>query len=287
MRAFVAVQQKKSEVVDMRKRNKVPINLAISVMLAIYCIPIFYMLSLSFKKVGSAIDGSIIPKDPTLKNYIDVFTSGIYTKYLSNGLIVSLCSSLLAVVLGFFAAYALSRFKFFGKEGLFVGLIAIKAMPPVLMSIAFFHILVNIKLYNTLASLIILNTIFNLPLAVWMLRNFIDAVPSELDESAHIDGCGQLRYLVSVMLPLSMTGIAAIFVQCFLLSWNEYMFAVTYITSSAKKTPTVAIFDFIGQWSTNYIGIVTFAVLLSLPVVIAFISVQRYFVKGMLAGYDK
>lgn len=272
----------------MKGKTKRPtLYTAIALITIIYLIPVIYIVSLSFKRVGSAMGSSFFPTDPTLQNYADVFTSGIYTKYLLNGLTVSIVSSLIAVTLGFFAAYALSRFRFPLKEKLFISLIAIKAMPPVLMCIAFFQILVNAHLYDSLASLILLNAIFNLPLAVWMLRSFVDAVPKELDEAALIDGCGQFRFLGKILFPLSATGIAAIFVQCFLLSWNEYMFAVTYINSEANKTPTVAIFEFIGQWSTNYIGIVTFAVLLSLPVVIAFISLQRYFVKGMLAGSDK
>lgn len=269
------------------KMKKSTLYIIIALITIIYLIPVIYMVSLSFKKVGSAMDGSFFPTDPTIQNYTYVLTSGIYTKYLANGFTVSVASSLIAVILGFFAAYALSRFEFPLKEKLFISLIAIKAMPPVLMCIAFFQILVDIHLYDTLFSLIFLNAIFNIPLAVWMLRSFVDAVPAELDEAALIDGCRQIQYIRKVIFPLSITGIAAIFVQCFLLSWNEYMFAVTYINSEANKMPTVAIFDFIGQWSTNYIGIVTFAVLLSLPVVIAFVSLQRYFVKGMLAGSDK
>lgn len=168
-----------------------------------------------------------------------------------------------------------------------MGLVALKAMPPILMCIAFFQISVKIGLYDNLAAPIILDTIFNVPLAVFMLRNFMDAIPRELDEAAQLDGCRQMKYLRSVVLPLSSAGLAAIFVQCFLLSWNEYMFAMVFIASESNKMPTVAIFDFIGQWSTNYIGIVTFAVLLSLPVIIAFLSLQKYFVKGMLAGSEK
>ena len=142
-------------------------------------------------------------------------------------------------------------------------------------------------MYDTLWILIILDTIFNVPLSIIMLRNFIDAIPKELDEAAQLDGCAQGKYLLKVILPLTRSGIAAIFVQCFLLSWNEYMYAVLFINGNKFKMPTVAIYDFIGQWSTNYIGIVTFAVLLSLPVIIAFIAVQKHFVKGMLAGSEK
>ena len=259
----------------------------ITLVTTVYLIPILYMLSLSFKKVGSPIGDGFFPTEPTLQNYVDVITSGIYTKYLMNGLTVSVGSSIIAVVVGFLAAYALSRFVFPLKEKLFIGLIAIRGMPPVLMCIAFFQILVNMKLYNSLVALVFLNAIFNMPLSVWMMRSFVDAISKDLDESALIDGCNQFHTIVKIIFPLSLTGIATIFVQCFLLSWNEYMFAVTYITSESNKTPTVAIFDFIGQWSTNYIGIVTFAVLLSLPIIIAFVGLQRYFVKGMLSGSDK
>lgn len=269
------------------RKKRIPLMVIIAIIVVVYMIPVIYMVSLSLKPVGTAMDGSFFPQNPTLQNYADIFSTGKFTDYLLNGLTVSLCSSVLAVVIGYLAAYAFSRFRLPFREGLFMGLIAIKAMPPVLMSIAFFKIIVTIHLYDTVWALVILNTIFNLPLAVWMLRNFVDAVPKELDEAALIDGCGQLRFLRSVMLPLSATGIAAIFVQCFLLSWNEYMFANIYIISDSSKTPTVAIFDFIGQWSTNYIGIVTFAVVLSLPVVIMFLAMQRYFIKGMLAGSDK
>ena len=270
-----------------RRVKRKTLYLVIVAITVVYLIPVLYILSMSFTSVGSPIGDGFFPTNPTFQNYIDVFESGIYTRYLLNGLRVSLTSSLIAVLVGFLAGYAMSRFQFPFKEKLFIGLIAVRGMPPVLMGIAFFQILVNMRLFDSLIALIILNTIFNTPLAVWMMRSFIEAIPKELDEAARIDGCNQFHTILRVVLPLSVTGLAAIFVQSFLFSWNEYMFAVTFINSEANKTPPVAIFDFIGQWATNYIGIMTFAVLLSMPVVIAFISVQRYFVKGLLSGSDK
>lgn len=270
-----------------KRRKRALLYLLISALVAVYLLPILYMVLLSLKKVGSGMGSAFFNSGLTLENYADVFTSGLYTNYILNGLTVSLSAALIAVVIGFFSAYGVSRFRFPLREQMFMGIIAIKAMPPVLMCIAFFQIVVKIHLYDTLSILVILDAIFNVPLAVLMLRNFMDAIPRELDEAAQIDGCRQLRYLCKVVLPLSSAGLAAIFVQCFLLSWNEYMFAVVFIASEENKMPTVAIFDFIGQWSTNYIGIVTFAVLLSLPVIVAFVALQKYFVKGMLAGAEK
>lgn len=270
-------------------RNKGKSIYAVVLLLVLlYMIPIIFMIFLSLKPVGISMGSDMIADSRfTVKNYVDVFTSGLYGKYIVNGLIVAVCASILSVTIGFFAAYALSRFKFPFKEKFFMGMIAIKAVPPVLMSIAFFHFAVKSHLYNTLWVLILLDTVFNVPLAVMMLRNFIDAVPKELDEASKIDGCRQFTYLGKVMFPLTLAGIVSVLVQCFLLSWNEYMYAVLFINDDKLKMPTVAIYDFIGQWSTNYIGIVTFAVLLSLPVVIAFLLVQKYYVKGMLAGSDK
>ena len=260
----------------------------IILMVLIYMIPIMFMIFLSLKPVGTPMGSAMLSNAKfTTKNYVEVFTSGLYGKYIVNGLIVAISSSLLSVTIGFFAAFALSRYRFPFKEKFFMGMIAIKAVPPVLMSIAFFHLAVKLKLYNTLWILIILDTVFNVPLSLMMLRNFIDSVPRDLDEAAQIDGCRQFTYICRVILPLTLAGIVSVLVQCFLLTWNEYMYAVLFINSNEYKIPTVAIYDFIGQWSTNYIGIVTFAVLLSLPVIIAFLMVQKYYVKGMLAGSDK
>jgi len=252
-----------------------------------YLIPLFYIISVSLRKVGSAFSWDDFWRRMTLENYAAILGSEHFMTYLRNSLIVSTGATLVCLVLGLLAAYSFSRLRLWGKEGLFVGLLSIRVMPPVLIAIAYFDILVRFRLYDTMIALILLNSLLNMPLAIWVLRNYLQAVPRELDEAAMMDGCSRLTAIRKILVPLCAPGLAAVAVQTFVLSWNEYLFALVFITSNHNKPATVAIFDFIGQWSTNYIGIMAFAVLMSLPVVIAFLAVQRYIVKGLLAGSDK
>lgn len=254
---------------------------------AIYLVPVLYVVSVSLRPVGTAFSGSLVPAAISTASYTTIFSSASTSGYLANSLIVAIGSTVLAVLVGALAAYGFARYRVRGQEGIFVGLLSIRAFPPVLIAIAYFQILVDLRLYDTLVALILLNALVNIPLVVWMLRNYFEAVPRELDEAALIDGCSRLGVFWRIVLPLSRPGLAAVSVEAALLAWNEYLFALTFISSDQNKPATVAIFDFIGQWSTNYIGITAFAVVLSVPVVLAFALMQRFLVRGLMAGSEQ
>jgi ABC-type sugar transport system, permease component len=150
-----------------------------------------------------------------------------------------------------------------------------------------FVIAVNLGLYDTHAPLIIANTMLNLPFAIWNLRSVFEATSKELEESAMVEGCTRLQALIRIILPISLPGLVATFTFVFILSWNEYLFATTFISTASKRLITTSMASAIGQFTVNYAQLIPAAVLSSIPMIILFLLIQRYIIKGLSMGSIK
>jgi ABC-type glycerol-3-phosphate transport system permease component len=231
-----------------------------------------------------------VPPTPTLENYVNVVTNQTTVPaHLEQGLvrtvIVSVCSTVLAVVFASLAGYALARFRFRGREPYGVVMLTTQMMPAVLFLVPLFVILRGIGLVNTMPGLILSYLTFSLPFCIWLLRGYFENIPAELEEAAMVDGCTRLQALIRVVLPLATPALVATGTFAFINAWNEFLFA--FILAGEKPLLTVQLYSFIGQYGPQYGNLMASALLVAAPPVVLFLLMQRYLISGLTAGAVK
>lgn len=191
------------------------------------------------------------------------------------------------MVFAVMAAYGFCRYHIMGTERIKMGILFTKMFPGVLLSIPYYVTMKKMGLIDTHLGLVIINCSFVLPFAVWNMCTFFTQIPWEIEESALVDGCNRFQAFIKVIFPLAKPGISATTLYCFLMSWDEFMYANTFINTAIKKTVQVGIRDYIGEYSTEW-GPLMAAVILSLiPVIVFFVFVQDNLVGGLSAGAVK
>jgi multiple sugar transport system permease protein/raffinose/stachyose/melibiose transport system permease protein len=263
--------------------------LALEIALAIVVLlPFFWMFSVSLKPATEpfAIPARLWPEHPTLDNYFSAFRPE-FRAYFINSIVVSLSTVVITVSLALLAAYSFSRTGF-RLLSIALGLVIVAQMfPGSAIIIPIYKMMRWAHLLNTYASLIIAYVAVTLPIAVWMLRGFIVRLPQSLEEAAAIDGAGPIRIFTHVIVPLCRPGIAATAVFVLIVTWQEFLFALSFTSSKDMRTLPVGMNDFIGQYGIRYGELMASSVLISLPVVVIFMFLQRQFVAGLTAGAVK
>ena len=251
------------------------------VLLLLVLFPFAWLVQMSFRP-NKDILGYELLFTPTLAHYKALWT-GAFPASFVNSMITSLSSTVLALVIGVPAAYALSRGGFKSSRRIALWILATRMAPPIAFTIPFFLAYRYLGLSDTLLGLIIVYLTFNLALVIWMMQPFFDGVPRELEEAAWIDGCGVWEAFRRVTLPLSAPGLAATAVICFILSWNDFFYALVLTRTNASTAP-VAIVNFIQYTGWEWGRIAAAGTLVMLPVVIFSILVRNYLVRGLAAG---
>jgi multiple sugar transport system permease protein len=257
------------------------VNVSAAAILLVVLFPAFWMLQLSFRQGGDIFDMRLVFA-PTLDNYRALWT-GLFPGSLANSVIVSLGATALSLLLGVPAAYALSRWRFRRRRALALWILASRMAPPVAYTIPFFLAYRFVGLLDTLLGMIIIYLTFNLALVIWMMRNFFDGVPRALEEAAWIDGAGVWSGFRRIALPLAAPGLAATGVLCFILSWNDFFYALILTRTTAMTAP-VAIVNFMQYEGWEWGKIAAGGTLVMLPVVAFSIVVRRYLVRGLTTG---
>jgi ABC-type glycerol-3-phosphate transport system permease component len=252
--------------------------------------PLFWMLICSFKPGGElyAVPPTFLPNEWTLQNYRDLFVQTNFLTYFANSLIVAFGATFLSLVVGGLGAYSLSRFRFFGIAAFSNATLVCYMLPEVLIVLPLYIYVVKLGMADTLISLIIANTAFTLPLALWFMRSYFNAIPISLEESAMIDGCTRLGAMMRVTVPLALPGIISVGVFSFNHAWNEFLFALVFVSSETNKTLPLGLATWIGQdniysWGMLLAG----AVLVTVPVILFYLLVQRKLVVGLADGGAK
>ncbi len=254
----------------------------------IILLPFFWMLSVSFKPADEpfAIPAKLWPDRPTFDNYATAFRPE-FNVYFINSMIVSLSTVVISVTLALLAAYSFTR----SQARLILicmSLVIIAQMfPTSAIIIPIYKMMKSADLLNTYTALILAYVTMTLPVAIWMLRGFLARLPVELDEAAAVDGCGPLRTFLFVILPLCKPGIIATSVFILIVTWQEFLFALSFTSTKEMRTLPVGMNDFIGQYGIRYGELMASSVLISLPVVAIFFLLQRQFVAGLTAGAVK
>jgi ABC-type glycerol-3-phosphate transport system permease component len=203
---------------------------------------------------------------------------------LKSSLIVSISSALLTVIAALPAGYALARFHFFGRRFLLTAILAGLMFSPVVVLISIYQILFTVGLMNTYFALILPNTAFALPFSIWLTMAYVKSLPTEIDESAVLDGAGYSRILFTIVTPLIAPSVVTVFVYAFIQSWNEFLFSKTFITSESLKTLPVRLYEFVGYRGIEWQYMTASIVVTTVPCIILFFSVQRWLVKGLVSG---
>lgn len=253
----------------------------VCVLLIVVLFPVLWMLQLSLRAGGNIFDLRLV-FTPTLANYRSLW-SGLFPGSLGHSAVVSLGAMALSLVIGTPAAYALSRWRFRSGRPIALWILASRMAPPVAYTIPFFLAYRHAGLIDTLGGLIIIYLTFNLAFVVWMMRNFFDGVPRALEEAAWIDGCGVWAAFRLIAVPLAAPGLAATGVLCFILSWNDFFYALILTRTQAMTAP-VAIVNFMQYQGWEWGKIAAGGVLVMLPVVGFSVFVRRYLVHGLTAG---
>lgn len=251
--------------------------------------PFIWMVSISLKPETEvfAREISLFPREPTLANYEMVFQAAPYVRYFFNSLLVAVVTTLGSIVVSTLAAYAFSRFRFRGRDLIAFLILATQMFPLVTGIIPLYLIFSKLGLINTYWCLFIAYVAFTIPFCTWMLKGFFDTIPREIEEAAIIDGCSRLQVLWWIVLPMSVPALVATGVFCFILSWNEFLYATVLTTSDTVRTLPAALGQMIGQGYTQWGGLNAAGIMTTLPVVIFFLLFQRYLVSGLTAGAMK
>jgi ABC-type glycerol-3-phosphate transport system permease component len=275
------------------KSERVTREIAFTVLLSLGALitvtPFIYMISTALKGPVYVfeIPPHLIPTEPTLQNFISAFTTNNFGRYFLNSFFVTVTSVLSILFLGSMMAYALARYQFVGRKFLFALIIFFMTMPAMSLIVPQFILAHQMALTDTLAGLIVLDVAQNLPFSVFLLKGFLEDVPKEIEEAAQIDGASAWTTFWQVVIPLCKPALATSAIIAFLGSWDEYVWASTITNTPTNRTLPVAIATFQGVHTTNW-GLVFAASLIAIvPVLVLFITLQKYFVKGMVAGAVK
>ncbi len=263
--------------------------LAIAAIVLFCLFPFYWLVSISLKTGEDLRSGSIVPQSPSLDNYQSIFQNDDFVRALLNSAVVSITTTVLALIVGSFCAYALARLRFNGKFLILALVLSITTFPAIAIAAPLFRLWSDVGIYNTWIGLIIPNLTFALPLAIYILVSFFKEIPKDLEEAALVDGATYFQAFRKVVVPLAAPGLATAGILTFIGTWNEFLFAITLTSSSSARTVPAAIAFFTG--STQFelpLGTISAAsVVISVPLIFLVLFFQKRIVAGLTAGAVK
>jgi multiple sugar transport system permease protein len=262
---------------------------ALSIASCLVAFPVVWMLAMSVRTNMEifALPPSLIPKQFILDAYRQVFQSPTYLRFFFNSYIVAMSVTSVSLVIAVFAVYGFSRFIFRGSRLMNLFIIGTQTIPSIVLLIPYFMAIVGLGLYDSYLGLIVTFTSFCLPYSILMMTGYFNTISKELDEAVMVDGGGRIFTLCRIILPVSVPGLVATGVYTFLMAWNEFLFALTLTKSIGMRTIPVGISFLIGEQAYQWNIIMSVAILGSVPVLLMFLLLQRYFVSGLTAGSVK
>jgi multiple sugar transport system permease protein len=258
--------------------------------IVIFCLfPFYWLVNISLKGGADLQSSRLIPPHPTLDNYRAIFKNPDFTAALRNSAIVALTTTVLALVVGSFCAYALARLRLKGKYLILGIVLTISTFPQIAIAAPLFKLWSDIGIFNTWIGLIIPYLTFALPLSIYILVSFFREIPKDLEEAALVDGATNFQAFRKVVVPLAAPGLATAGILTFIGAWNEFLLAVTLTSSSAARTVPAEISFFTGatEHEVPYGSIAAASVVISVPLIILVLVFQKRIVAGLTAGAVK
>jgi len=253
--------------------------------------PFYWMMIVSFKPTTDLFNLKFNPfwiQHFTLENYLYLFENTEFSSWVKNTLIISVVATTLSLVCSIFIGYALARFRFPGSNFLGVGIFLAYLVPPTLLFLPLAQVIAKLNLYNTYWALILTYPTQLIPFASWLLMGYFQTIPKEIEESAMADGCSRIQILVRIVLPLSLPGLISAGIFCFTLCWNEFLYALIFMSSGSMKTISVGTVSDLIKADTLFWGaLMASAVLGSFPIALIYSFFVKHYVSGLTAGAVK
>jgi multiple sugar transport system permease protein len=273
------------------RRRMIGVYLPLLAYLVFLLFPFYWMAIVSFKPTNDLFELQYNPfwiQHFTLENYTYLFQNTDFPSWVRNTLIVSVVSTLVSLFCSVLIGYALARLRFPGSNFLGVGIFLAYLVPPTLLFLPLAQVIARLNLHNTYWALILTYPTQLIPFASWLLMGYFRTIPKEIEESALADGCSRIQTLVQIILPLALPGLLSAGIFCFTLSWNEFLYALIFMSSGSMKTiPVGTVSDLIRADTLFWGSLMASAVLGSVPIAILYSFFVKHYVSGLTAGAVK
>ena len=266
--------------------RRVFLYLFVFVLCIVILYPYFVMFTTAAKDRNEmySLDMTVLPKEWKWSNFVEIWSAAPVLRYFLNSVLVSGGATIIAILCGIPAAYALSRMKFKGKS-VFLGAVIMSQMfAPVVLLVGIYRLMIKISLVNNILGLILLNAAFNQAFAIWLLRGTFLSISPDMEQAAKIDGCNTVGSLIRVLIPMAAPGIVTTLIFVFINSWNEYTMALTLISTDVFKPITVGINVFYGLNMINWQYLFATSIFATIPVIILFLCIEKHLASGLTAG---
>ena len=260
------------------------------ILTSILLFPVVWMVKISFSTQADLF--TMPPKwfsgQLNLEGYKAFWSRASFLRFYLNSILVALGTVSVCLVAGTLAAYSFSRFTYPGRDALMISTLSAQMFPWALLLISLYIFLAKLRLVNSYPGLILAHSIFALPLTIWIIKGYFDTVPRELEDAAIVDGCGPMQTLIRIIIPVCYPGILAAGIYVFIFSWNDFIFGLTLTSKEQMRTLGQGIaLTFIGEHAYAWIDMMASSILVSLPTVIVFLLLQRFFIEGLTSGAVK
>ncbi len=252
--------------------------------------PFFWMTISSFKPLSeiTKFPPTLLFSKPTLQAYKTLFADSLFLRYFVNTIYTAGVSTFIAIIAASLAAYSLTRFKFFGSKYIPPLTLLCYMLPRILLVLPLYGVLLKLRLINTLNAIVVMNITFSLPFGMWLLISYFDSIPIAIEEAALVDGCTRIGAFARVVVPLALPGIVATTIFVFIVSWNDYVYGLTLISTDAKRTLSVGIM-LLSTTKTVMLWdqLLAAGTCITVPILVVLVFLQKYIISGFTAGAVK
>jgi multiple sugar transport system permease protein len=270
-------------------RESIVVYVAVIFFLALILLPFWVMISTSLKLKAATITfpPSWLPRPAVLRNYVDMFIAIPLARMFFNTAVIGAGTTLLVLLTALPASYALIRFALPGRSTIMFMILVTQMFAPATMLIALYRMVARLHLIDQYVVLVVVDAAFILPFCIWLLVSFLKRVPSEIFDAALIDGASDFQSAFRIIIPIAKPGIVTMVIYAFIFAWNEFIFAMTLLTSYKKRVLNIGIFAFAGKWDVQWNYLLGAAFLSTIPVLVLFLIIEKHLTKGVTAGAIK
>lgn len=268
-----------------KKRDYIIAYIVLAIIAIVFVIPLTWVVLASFDTNASLAVGM---PNFTLNNYAEVLTNSTNLRSFANGLLMALGTAVFVVVFAMLAAYPLSRFEMKHKKLFMLSMLFMTSLPITTIMVPVFKIFVTVNLYDNRLGIILFMTASSMPYAIWMMKNFMDAVPISLEEAAWVDGSGKMTGILRIVVPLMLPGIFTITIYTFSGAWGNFFVPFILLSTGEKYPASIMLYQFFGQHTVAYGTLAAYSIAYAMPSVVLYVIIQKWMSKGFgMSGADK